>query len=44
MNYSKETMLGEELTLKGKLFEEENKYTVVGFVGQETSFECELYW
>lgn len=44
INFAKEAMLGEELGIYGKIFEEEKKLVVAGKVGDSVSFEAELYW
>jgi len=44
LNYSKEAHLGEELEIKAAYNTEEQKYTVIGLVNSESSFECELYY
>lgn len=44
LNYSKEAHLGDEMEIKAKYSEEENKYTIQGLVNGTSSFECELYY
>ncbi len=44
LNYSKEALLDNEIEIKGKFDPETNKYTILGSVNGESSFECELYY
>ena len=44
LNYAKEAMLGERLSIFGKIDEEEKKISFVGRTAQGISFESELYW
>ena len=44
INYSREAHLGEEMEIKAKYNEAENKYSVQGVIGDVSSFEAELYY
>jgi acyl-ACP thioesterase len=44
LNYAKEAMLGEKLSVFGKIDNEQKKISLVGKTEQGVSFEAELFW
>jgi len=44
INYSKEALLNDEISIEADLTTSENKIVIAGINKNETCFECELYY
>lgn len=44
MNYSKEAIFGDTISISGNFDDAAKKITIVGKKAEETCFECELFW